>query len=387
MNATTTTRCPESRISLLAAAAVVALLAAGGFFGGWQVNASRTVSVAAAPVRAVRHVEPASANRAPASWEERWRGELGRAAGPARNQAACALIEELARRDPKRALDLALAEPNWYLREQLRNAALRGWGATAPDATADWCMQHRLDVRMACFEAMFAGAAEHPAEAVRVALRVCAADPGPAADYGHALIAALAEKAGDFESAAKFATELKTEKQSFLLDSAFHQWAQHRPEEALAALGRLTDEKTRSAALDGVLDGWASSDARALAAYAQTLPVGDERSRALTRALPAWVQKDPSAAMAWIGAAEPGPELDAGIIAVSELPTWTEKPGAALGWLDNVSDGAKRLMSKHAIFSQWVSRSPAEARRFAEAVRNPADRAMMFDVLAEASGG
>lgn len=292
------------------------------------------------------------------------------------------MLDELARTDPKRALALALAEANWETRDQLRDAALRGWGATAPDAAADWAMDHRLGERMRCVAAVLSGAAENPPEAVRVALRVCAADPGPAADYGHALISALVEKGGAFESAAKFAAAVGTERQQFLLDSAFYQWARHQPDQALAAIGNISDPKIRESAYAGLLAGWAAADAEVLANHAQKLPVGEDRNRAFAIALPRWVEKDPVAATEWIGRFDPSPELNEGVAAVATLPSlMSQRPELAMEWADNITDQTKRVMAKHTVFANWVLQNQAAARKFAEATRDPHEREMMIEVL------
>lgn len=292
------------------------------------------------------------------------------------------MIEDLAKKDPQRALALAAAQGNWDLRDALRNAALRGWGSVAPDAAAAWAVDRRLEERMPAVDAVLAGAAQHPDDAVRLATRLCATDPVPAGDYGHAVISALVEN-GSFEAAARFAAgATMVDRQSFLLESSFRQWAQHQPDQALAALGTLTDPKARSAAYDGVLSGWADADAHKLAEYAQTLPPGENRSKALSVALPHWVEKDPASAMEWIGWFDSSADLDDGAAAVAKLPSLsTQHPETAMEWADTISDRSKRLMTKHDVFYNWAQANPATAKKFAETVKDPDERQMMTEVL------
>src|SRR5690606_13855618 len=100
-------------------------------------------------------------------------------------------LEELARTDPQRALAFAQNQADWRLREILRDASLRGWASVAPDAAGDWALGVRLEDRRAVVGAVLQGASVDPDGTVQLALRLCAADPEPAGDYGHAAIAAL----------------------------------------------------------------------------------------------------------------------------------------------------------------------------------------------------
>ena len=334
--------------------------------------------IAASPDRA----RPARSASSADDLETRWKKLAAEAHTPASARACSDLLENLARTDPQRALALALAEGNWRLRDQLRDAALRGWGATAPDAAADWAMNNRLDVRMQCVSAVLTGAAENPRDAVRVALRLCKADPEPAADYGHTLISALIDKTGDFSAAAAFAAAVGTERRHMLLDSAYFQYARHQPEKALSALAAITDDTVRESARAGLFSGWADADAHQLAEYAQKLPVGEDRAQAFAAALPRWVERDPAAATEWIGQFDPAPDLDAGVATVATLPSLiSHKPEIAMEWAGNITDQGQRLITKHAVFIQWAENDLAAARRFAEASRNEEERDMMREAL------
>lgn len=366
--------------ALCGAGLAVALL---GYAVGRGFLSSESPPPPASPPSAISALTSLHPRAQPASSPDGdWEHLAAQPNSPARAAALAAILEKLARTDPKRALALAQAEGNWAVRDQLRDAALRGWGATAPDAAADWAMDHRLEVRMQCMNAVLTGAAENPQAAVRVALRICQQDPEPAADYGHALISALVDKTGDFNAAVKFAAAVGTERQEMLLDSAYYQWARHQPEQALGQIATLTDPKIRASAKAGLLSGWADADAQQLAQYAQKLPPGEDRTQAFATALPRWVERDPTAATQWIGGFDPSPDLDAGVAAVASLPSLiTQKPEVAMDWAGNITDRAKRIMTKHDIFTQWAGRDLAAARRFAETSRNADDREMMIEAL------
>lgn len=316
--------------------------------------------------------------------EAAWQHINQEPACPSRDRSLEAMLEKLARTDPQRALVLAMAEGNWLLRDKLRNAALRGWGAVAPDAAADWAMgQHELGERMYCVEAVLAGAVEHPDEAVRVALRVCAADPVPAGGYGHAIVNALIDKAGSYEAATRFAlAATMVDRQSYLVDSAFYQWAQHQPELAAAKLNEIADPKVRSSVMKGVVEGWADADAKSLANYAQTMPEGEDRTQFMSIALMQWAGKNPEATLQWINQFDPHPDFDKGIAALSLGDTLlASRPEAALELTEYIADPAKRTLTRDNAFWRWALRDPAGARKYAESVQNPEYRESMLDDL------
>jgi hypothetical protein len=330
-------------------------------------------------------VSPPAPTDAKLSWEDNWRRLATEAASPARNRKLGELLEELARTDPKRALALALAEENWLARDQLRAAALQGWGATAPDDAAAWAMsQPVLGERMFCVEAVLTGAAEHPNEAVRVALQLCTNDPVAAGDYGHTVINALVEKSGDFDAARRFATAATmVDRQTFLLDSAYYQWAQHQPDRALSELAAIQDPRIRSAAMKGVVAGFSDSNPQKLADYAQALPPGQDRSDILRVALPEWVGKDPAAALQWTSRVDPDPDFDKGISTLALLPTLIEKsPQVAMELTESICDSAQRTLTRSNVFFRWAQQDFTAARTYAEATQNVEYRESMMQDLA-----
>lgn len=316
--------------------------------------------------------------------EAAWQHLNQEPACPSRDRSLEAMLEKLARTDPQRALALAMAEGNWLLRDKLRNAALRGWGAVAPDAAADWSMaKSELGERMYCVEAVLTGAVEHPDEAVRVALRLCAIDPVPAGNYGHAVINALIDKAGSYEAATRFALAANMiDRQSYLVDSAFYQWAQHQPELAAAKLNEIADPKVRSSVMKGVVEGWADADAKSLATFAQTMAEGEDRTQFMSIALQQWAGKNPEATLQWINQFDPHPDFDKGIAAVSLGDTLlANRPADAIELTEYIADPAKRTLTRDNAFWRWALRDPSGARKYAESVQNPEYRESMLDDL------
>ena len=360
------------------AAGLTAALLAFAAARFWPIQIPVPIRAAVPAPRAVAKSEAAQ------TWETRWNDLAALPNSPERMRAREALLEELARTDPKRALALALAEGNWIVRDYLRSAALRGWGAVVPDEAGEWAISQKLDGdRMMCVIAVLTGAAEHPDDAVRVGLKLCAADATQAGDYGHMLINALIEKTGSFEAAARFAVEAKTvDRQSFLLDSAFYQWAQYEPARAREEFSKISDPKVRDAALKGVIEGWADSDPQQLADFGQALPVGEDRSRVLAVALPEWVKKDPDGALRWINQLEPHPDFDKGIAALALLPSLlTTQPQTSMDLVEDICDPARRVLTLDNVFFRWAQHDFDAAKKYAEATQNPEYRERMFDAL------
>ncbi len=365
--------------TVVGSAALTALLAFGL---AWFTTEKPTSDAQSKIVSATSPLTPKTP-ASPANWTDTWQQLQKKPACSTRNKKLAALLEQLARTNPQQALALAEAESNWLLRDDLRDAALRGWGATAPDAAADWAINHRLDQRMRYVSAVLSGAVEQPAEAVRVALRICKADPGPAADYGHALINALVDKVGSFAEATRFASTVGTDRQQFLLDSAYFQWAKYQPEQALAAVNQIAEPTIKSSAYDGLLAGWADADATKLASLALTMPPGEDRLKAFNIALPKWIENDPTAATEWIGNQDPSPDLDTGIAAVATLPAMiSQNPRLSFDWADSITDSSQRIMTKHEIFTQWALKDFKAAVEYSRNVKNPDERDMMNEALA-----
>ena len=362
-------------------ACAAGLLAALAGFTAARLLPTRSPAIAAIQLKAVH----APTNGHARAWDDRWHDLAAQPNTPARTRQRAALLEELARTNHERALELAFAEGNWLVRDELRNAALRGWGAVEPDAASEWAMNVKLDGdRLQSVMAVLNGAAEKPDDAVRVALRLCSADATQNGDYGHALINALVEKSGSFEAAVRFATAATmVGRQSFLLDSAFYQWAQHDPDRARQEFAKIQDPSVRTAALKGVIEGWADSDPQKLADFGQALPIGEDRSRVLAVALPEWVKKDPDGALKWINQLDPHPDFDKGIAALALLPSLlSTQPETAIALTEDICDPACRVLTKDNVFMRWAQRDFDGAKKFAEATQNAEYRERMFDALA-----
>ena len=177
--------------------------------------------------------------RAPETRVAEMAGGASGGVAPAQDVLSAVEIELLAMRDPARALQRATAAADGRAREELRHAALCGWARVAPEAAADWVLAAPVDQRLAAAASVVIGAVEQPEAAMRVARRLCAADPTFVREHGHTVIAALGA-AGEFAAAQQFA-ELGGPERALWMCSVFARWAQADPAAALKAAQALED--------------------------------------------------------------------------------------------------------------------------------------------------
>lgn len=378
-------------LSPLVLMATALAAAAGGYLAGLRrhVVAVGPVTNVTAPsiVRQaygappVGATENAAANRSAVPWSRRWDAATAKRRTPRTERAMATLLRELASRDHDRALQLALAEPNWKLRGELRSAVLRGWAEAAPGAAAAYALGLRADERAAAFAAVFAGAAGQPDEVVAVAGSVCKQDPDRAFDYTKALIATLGEE-GHFDVTARFLAGRPASPQRLEeADNAFSLWAEHCPAEAAQAANAITDPELRAAAFRGAVVGWSQADPAALANYAATLPPGDGRSIAIANAVPRWVERDPVAAATWMVQRDPDPDFDMGVVAIATVPTLvTQRPELAVSLAQTIADAPLRAITVRNLVSQWAQGDSDAAAHYVEtsSAFDEADRAAIL---------
>lgn len=254
-----------------------------------------------------------------------------------------ALLSDLAHRDSAAAMSAALGEANWAWRVELRDAVLRGWAEADAAAAAAWARRLPPVDRAEAMCAVLTGAATNPKTAIDLASAASASEPAHAAEYGDALLTALATR-GAFAAAAEFvAAQPATPLQLEEADTAFSRWAANRPAEAAAAVDHLAGPELRRAAQHGIAVGWSQADPVAAAEYAATLPPGDARAELVANALPRWVEHDPISAATWLEEHGNGPDFDVGVVAVATLPRLVgQNPTLALTLAQSISDAALR---------------------------------------------
>ena len=230
-------------------------------------------------------------NRTERETQNRWARLTTAALTPASERERIEFLAALAAHDSKIALQLALGETNQRLRLLLRQTVLRVWSTQAPEEAAAWSMVLPDGDRQLAMEAVLAGAATQPEDAIRLVRQLSTLDPERASDYGQFLVTGLTAN-GAYAEAANFAAAETSATRAAWLHTAFFQWAVHQPENARAAFEHITDPAVHTAAFPGFVSGWGLADPAALAAYAIQLPPGENRAQALAQALPQWVAHD-----------------------------------------------------------------------------------------------
>lgn len=331
-----------------------------------NATAQQSVAASVTPVAPI-HLATPEATPSPASnidFDARWKSLATEQRSPRTEREMAAALEELAARDPKQALALALAEKNFRLRGELRQAVLRGWASAFPDDAANYALAITDGEQQLALQAVFAGAARRPQEAARLGARLCAETPARASDFGQFLVNALAE-AGAYSVAAAFAAADTSGNREAWLNYSYSEWGAHQPEQALTACQKISDPAVRDAAFQGTISGWAQADPPGLAAYAMSLSAGTDRVRALEQALPRWVSNDPVAASKWIAEFDPSPDLDAGVAAVASLPLLiNQRPEVAVQWASNIAEPVLRANVLGSLAREWAQKDPEAVRRF-----------------------
>jgi hypothetical protein len=325
-----------------------------------------------------------STQSAAVTWDDRWKDLMTQSRTRLRDNQILAAIEDLATRDAKRALSLALAEVNLRLRLDMLRAALRSWAKSNPDAAGDWVLSHQSIIdKSDAATAVITGVIQDPDAAIRLFSHLSETDPGSTREFGNSLIAALSNN-GEFSRAAEFAAQGTAQYRTDWLTAAFGSWSEYQPQTAAAEAMKLQDPDSRQSAVHAALTGWAQGDPKGLAEYAISMPDGQDKSFALTESLPSWAVNEPAAAAEWINQRPSSPELDQGIATVAL--SLDNKPEVAVTWAESIANPQLRSSTLATLVRQWIESDPAAAQQYANTSTNiiGEDR---FDLLTGFGGG
>jgi hypothetical protein len=331
---------------------------------------------------------PPATALAPENTADLCRRLMAQPATPARNDALLAALEELAQQHPAAAIALARSEINQRLRQQLLEAAFRGWGKTDGRAAADWILAQPEDDfdHNAAIAAMLKGVVENPDAAIQLTQQLCQKNPAQAREYGDAVIYALGRN-GDFQAAADLAASATGHRDEWLA-AAYGNWANYQPQTAAASALQIFDDDARRAAVDAVIPAWGQTDPQSLANFAiKNLSDGDQKTRALTDALVNWASVHPVETANWINSQNPAPYLDSGEAAIATHPDVMRQPNVALNWAENIDDANLRSRTIVAIVQTWVVSNPSAAMNFIQTSPDllPDDRKQLLAAINTAS--
>ncbi len=375
--------------------AIIALIALSFFAGRRSVSpvATPRAPAEAGPTRLAATVAAPVLSDPPATsaavWpESAWHALIAQPGSLIRNARLAQMLEAIAARDPPRAVALVEGETNLLLREQFRQAALRGWARVAPADAARWALTVRdPGAHEAALKALFVGAvAGNPATAVELARTLSAQDAGDALSYGDHVIDALCD-AGLFQTAAGMAASSGDASQrSSWLGGAYSRWAEQQPQAAAQAAQDLTDPALRDCALHGVIGGWSRADPAAATQFVLQLPDAPENSSLLSQALERWTKVDLKSASDWINNRDPSEALDAGVAAVATRDYLA--PDVAVGWAESVVDPTLRSETLTSVLRTWATNDLPAAQRYFASTQNllPDDRKEIAALLATLSG-
>lgn len=272
-------------------------------------------------------------------------------------------IRALAARDPQAAIRSATQEKNGYIREQLLQAAVRGWAGVAPDKALAWAKSQPVGARADFISMAIQGAAEtDPDAAIHLATSVMTEDPSTVNRYALDLVQSLVE-VGEYEVALNFVLPGSSEWEA-RLSTCYRSWALHSPEEALAAANQLADPALKSVAVQNVVASWSVTDPTKALAYVEALAPGEQRREGFTAALQQLAAHNPTAALQWIDSHPPSADTRDVAHAVAILPMLSAQ--SALGWTDLIGDPAMRTNARELVVYRWAAEDPRAARHYVE---------------------
>jgi hypothetical protein len=297
--------------------------------------------------------------------EARWAELSAQPGTPAGENELAGLIEQMARLDPQRAISLAAAQTNLRLRAALLRAALKGWGATNPEAAAEWAQSETVMDRAQALNALLQGAVEDPGKAASLTAALIQKDSSRALEYGSDLISALSES-GQFDRAANFAASGAEHCRDDWMLAAYSRWAEFQPQAAVASAMQLADPGVRATALNAITVGWSPTDPKGMVEYAQNYLPPEQQSSALSGAIGFWADSDPAAAAVWINQNDLGAASDTGVAEIALSPRLAQKPELAVGWAESISNPQLRLDTLAAVIEKWTAIDFSSAEHYVE---------------------
>ena len=347
------------------------------FYAGRFSAASRPASASATRPDDSQNLPPRTISREPAGpirsqdgpgnedLEARWAELSAQPGTPAGENELAGLIEKLAGLDPEHAISLAAAQTNLRLRASFLRAALKGWGATRPEAAAEWAQAETVMDRAQALNALLQGAVQDPGRATSLTAALMQKNPDRAMEYGGDLISALTE-AGRFDCAANFAVSGTENCRDDWMLAAYSRWAEFQPQAAVASAMQITDPVLRDTALNAVTVGWSPTDPKGMVDFAQNhLPPGQQNS-ALSGAIGFWADSDPAAAAAWINQNDPGASSDTGVAEIALSPQLRQQPELAANWAESIFNPGLRLDTLAAVIEKWAAVDFSSAENYVE---------------------
>jgi hypothetical protein len=299
------------------------------------------------------------------SLEDRWSDLSTQPGTPSGENEMAALIEKMAESDPQRAISLAAAQTNLRLRASLLRAALKGWGATDPEAASRWTQTETVMDQAQAIDALLQGAVRNPNDAIDVTSALIQNNPGRASEFGTDLISALNES-GQFELAASFAVNGPANCCNDWILPAYSRWAEFQPQAAIASAMQIADPGLRDTALNAIVTGWSPTDPKGMVEFAENNFTAEQQNSAISSALVFWADTDPVAAATWINQKNMGSQADNGIAEIALSPKLSQVPEMAANWAESISSSQLRMDTLTSVFKTWMASDPSSAENYLE---------------------
>ncbi len=367
----------SQRWSTFSLLSLVLVFASAAFYGGRITVTTRPAAASAARQNNLQSSKqrtissklagpiPSGVGSGNENLEVRWAELSARPGTPAGENELAGMIEKMAGLDPRRAIALAAAQTNLRLRASLLRAALKGWGATNPEAAAEWAQSETVMDRAQALNALLQGAVQDPGRAANLATALIQKDSERAMEYGSDLISALAES-GQFDRAADYAVNGAGDCRDDWLLTAYSRWAEFQPQTAVASAMQIADPGLRDAALNAVTVGWAPTDPKGMMDFARNNFPPEQQNSALSSAIGFWADSDPAAAAVWINQNDLGAASDTGVAEIALSPRIAEKPELAAGWAESIYNPQLRLDTLAAVVQKWIAVDFSGAENYVE---------------------
>ena len=261
-------------------------------------------------------------------------------------------IEQLARKNPKAAIQWIRDEPSGYAKSRAVEESIRSLADKAPEETIQLARDFP-EFKDKALGSAFGRMARNDLSGALEALKEWEGD----AQYSNALQnVAWAYQRDDPDGALAWAMELPEQHKPNVLSSIISNMANDNPHLAIKHLEQLATAENQpyhNNAVQNIASTWARSDPVAAAEWLQALPESDSRNNGLQQVAERWVRVDPVSASEWIGSLPGGQGRDnAAMSLINNIRN--EDPEMAVAWSESLSEPSIRDQSLYRVYSEWL---------------------------------
>lgn len=287
---------------------------------------------------------------------------------PSRNRHLLGIIQDLARTDPIKAMELAQRAEGLSLREYLQSAVFLGWAEIDPEAAIQSVMEMLggPPPSRSLLHAVVVGAANGEVP-IGPRLRSLFEEDSPECiERGFIYFDTLTQN-GEFHRAVENVLSLSHPKRVQWVERIFSQWAMHQPEAAVIFAVAFDDLETRDHALRASVASWSRQFPEDLALFASKIADGPLKEYAVGEAMRQWSEVDLSEATNWLMIQPSDRAFDSTrlemVLALNRADEDTRE--AQLGLARMIKTRSIRSTALGRIAQEWSTVDPASAYAFA----------------------